>query len=111
MLGQIVWVRVHGRGEAEAVVVLHVGDTGPVALTRHHRATPGCPAMHDGTSPPAPAGALARTPRAGNAAEAEFLALGEGAGGVADRARSSGHHQDAGQDGRGRRDREAGRGR
>jgi len=74
MLGQIVWVRVHGRGEAEAVVVLHVGDTGPVGLTRHHRATPGCPAMHDGTSPPAPAGALARTPRAGNTAQTEFPA-------------------------------------
>jgi len=111
LLGQIVWVRVHSRGEAEAVVVVHVGDTGPVALARHHRATPGSPAMHDAHFPPAPAGALARTPRAGNAAEAEFLALGEGAGGVADRARSSGHHQDGGQDGRGRHDREAGRGR
>ena len=41
LLGQIVWVRVHSRGEAEAVVVVHVGDTGPVALARHHRATPG----------------------------------------------------------------------
>jgi transposase len=80
LLGQIVWVRVHSRGEAEAVVVVHVGDTGPVEVARHHRATPGSPAMHDAHFPPAPAGALARTPRAGNAAEAEFLALGEGAG-------------------------------
>ena len=79
LLGQIVWVRVHSRGEAEAVVVVHVGDTGPVEVARHHRATPGSPAMHDAHFPPAPAGALARTPRAGNAAEAEFLALGEGA--------------------------------
>lgn len=79
LLGALVWVRVHGRGGDEAVVVVHVGDTGPVEVARHHRAAPGSPALDDAHFPPAPAGALGRAPRAGTAAEEEFLALGEGA--------------------------------
>jgi transposase len=79
LLGQLVWVRVHGRGESEAVVIVHVGEDGPVEVARHDRATPGSPAMADAHFPPAPAGALARAPKARTAAEAEFLALGAGA--------------------------------
>jgi hypothetical protein len=79
LLGQLVWVRIHGRGEDEAIVIVHVGDDGPVEVARHHRASPGSPAMQDGHFPPAPAGALARAPKPRTAAEAEFLELGAGA--------------------------------
>lgn len=80
LLGALVWVRVHGRGEGEAVVIVAVGEGGPVEVARHRRAAPGSPAVDDAHFPPAPAGALGRAPRARTAAEAEFLALGEGAG-------------------------------
>jgi transposase len=83
LLGQLVWVRVHGRagkdGQGEAVVIVHVGDDGPVEVARHHRASPGSPAMTDAHFPTAPPGALARAPKPGTAAEAEFLDLGAGA--------------------------------
>ena len=79
LLGQRVWVRVHGRGDQERVVVVHVGQAGPVEVARHRRATPGSPRLEDAHFPPAPAGALARAPKAKSAAEAAFLALGDGA--------------------------------
>jgi hypothetical protein len=72
-------VRVHGRGADEQVVIVHLGEQGPVEVARHHRATPGSPQITEEHFPPQPAGALDRTPRARNAADAEFLALGEGA--------------------------------
>ncbi len=79
LLGQPAWVRVHGTGEDEQVIVVHVGQAGPVEVARHARAAPGSPQLDDGHFPPAPAGALARAPKARTAAEAEFLALGNGA--------------------------------
>ena len=79
LLGQTVFVRVHGRGEGEQVVIVHVGDAGPVEVARHGRATPGSPRLHDEHFPPTPAGALGRAPKARTAADAEFLALGDGA--------------------------------
>ncbi len=79
LLGQTVWVRVHGRGDDEQIVIVHVDGSGPVEVARHARATPGSPRMQDAHFPPAPAGALDRQPRARNVAEAEFLALGDGA--------------------------------
>ncbi len=79
LLGQIVWVRVHGRGDDEQVVIVHVGAAGPLEVARHHRASPGSPRLVDAHFPPAPAGALERRPRPKNAAETEFLALGDGA--------------------------------
>jgi transposase len=79
LLGETVWVRVHGRGADEQVVIVHLGEHGPVEVARHHRAQPGSPRLADEHFPPRPAGALNRTPRARNAAEAEFLALGAGA--------------------------------
>ena len=79
LLGQPVWVRVHGTGGDEQVIVVHIGEGGPAEVARHARATPGSPQLDDGHFPPAPAGALARAPKARTAAEAEFLALGNGA--------------------------------
>ena len=79
LLGQTVWVRVQGRGVDEQVVIVHVGDQGPVEVARHHRASPGSPKITEEHFPPAPAGALDRRPKPKNPADVEFLALGEGA--------------------------------
>ncbi len=79
LLGETVWVRVQGRGVDEQVVIVHIGATGPLEVARHRRATPGSPKVLDDHFPPAPAGALERRPRPKSAADAEFLALGEGA--------------------------------
>jgi len=79
LLGETVWVRTHGVGAGERVVIVHVGPAGPVEVARHRRAEPGSPAIDDEHFPPAPEGALQREPRPGTAAETAFLALGEGA--------------------------------
>ena len=42
--------------------------------------TPGSPRVDDAHYPPAPPGALGRTPRPRTSAEAQFLAIGDGAG-------------------------------
>ena len=72
---ETVWVRVDG----DQVVVTHCPASGPVEVARHRRSTPGHPMIDDAHYPPRPAGPLARKPRPTSAAEAEFLALGEGA--------------------------------
>ena len=79
LLGEQVWVRAHGAGSQERVVIVHVGADGPREVARHRRATPGSPQLVDEHFPPAPPGPLDRAPRAKNTAETEFLALGEGA--------------------------------
>jgi len=79
LLGQTVWVRVHGRGDDEQVIIVHSGAEGPVEVARHGRATPGSPRLNEEHFPPAPAGALARIPKARNESELEFLTLGDGA--------------------------------
>ena len=113
LLGAQVWVRVHGQGAGEKVVVVHVGAAGPVEVARHLRAMPGSPRLDDAHFPPAPAGALGRIPKARNESEAAFLVLGDGASaarpaGLGPGARSgqrrAGHH-------RARRTGGAGRGR
>jgi len=73
--GEVVWVREHG----EEIVVVHVGPAGPVEVARHARTTPGSPRLDEAHFPPRPAGPLARVPRAQSSAEAEFLAIGDGA--------------------------------
>jgi hypothetical protein len=75
LMGQTVWVRPYG----DQVVIVHVADNGPVEVARHARTTPGNPRIDDAHFPPRPEGPLRRTPRAKTAAEAEFLALGQGA--------------------------------
>lgn len=79
LVGETVWVRVHGRGTDEQVVIVHIGPAGPLEVARHRRANPGSPKITEEHFPPSPAGALERRPRPKNAADVEFLALGEGA--------------------------------
>ena len=70
-----VWVRVDG----DEIVATHVSAAGAVEVARHLRSTPGTPRIDDAHYPPRPAGPLNRQPKAANTAEAEFLALGDGA--------------------------------
>jgi len=72
---ETVWVRVDG----DQIVVTHCPASGPVEVARHRRSTPGHPMIDDAHYPARPAGPLARQPKPTSAAEAEFLALGEGA--------------------------------
>jgi len=76
LAGQPVWVRRHG-GQ---VVITHAGPAGPVEVARHQVTTPGSPRVDDSHYPPAPPGALNRTPKPRTTAEARFLAIGDGAG-------------------------------
>jgi hypothetical protein len=76
LIDQRVWVRIDG----EQLVVVHVdGPAGAREVARHQLTTPGRPAICDEHYPPKPAGALERTPRARNADERAFLAIGPGA--------------------------------
>ncbi|HEX2301629.1 MAG TPA: IS21 family transposase [Pseudonocardiaceae bacterium] len=75
LVGETVWVRPY----ADQVVITHVGDGGPVEVARHSRTAPGNPRVADEHFPPQLEGPLQRTPRARTTAEAQFLALGEGA--------------------------------
>jgi transposase len=77
---QLIDQRVWARADGEQLIVVHVdGPLGPREVARHGLTTPGRPAVRDEHYPPRPAGALARTPRAGNADERAFLAIGPGA--------------------------------
>jgi hypothetical protein len=49
-------------------------------VARHQVTTPGSPRVDDAHYPPPPPGALERAPKARTSAEAEFLAIGGGAG-------------------------------
>ncbi len=75
LMGQRVWVR----GTDTHVIIVHVGEQGPVEAARHLLTRPGVPAIIDAHFPPASAGALERVIRPTNRAEEEFLALGAGA--------------------------------
>jgi hypothetical protein len=75
LAGETVWARYRG----EEVIITHVGPDGPVEVARHERTTPGNPRVDPAHFPPAPEGALDRAPVPTNAAEAEFLAIGDGA--------------------------------
>jgi len=76
LAGQVVHVRRHGGH----VVIAHAGPAGPAEVARHLATTPGSPRVDDAHYPPAPPGALNREPKARTRAEAEFLAIGDGAG-------------------------------
>ncbi len=76
LAGQVVHVRRHG----EQVVITHAGPDGPVEMARHLVTAPGSPRVGDTHYPPAPPGALRRSPRPRTQAETQFLAIGDGAG-------------------------------
>src|SRR5712691_11436167 len=76
LAGQAVWVRRHG----EEVVITHVAPGGPAEVARHQVTAPGSPRVDGAHYPPPPPGALERAPKARTAAEAGFLAIGDGAG-------------------------------
>ncbi len=75
IVDETVWVRVDG----DEVVVCHCPASGVTEVARHRRGTPGSPVIDDAHYPPRPDGPLARRPRPTNAAEIQFLAIGEGA--------------------------------
>ena len=54
-------------------------DHGGNEVARHQVTTPGNPRVDEAHFPPAPEGSLQRTPVAATPAEAEFLAIGDGA--------------------------------
>jgi hypothetical protein len=76
LAGQAVWVRRHG----DQVIFAHCGPGGVAEVARQLVTTPGSPRVDDAHYPPAPPGALERQPKARSKAEAEFLAIGDGAG-------------------------------
>ena len=76
LAGQVVHVRRHG----DQVVIVHAGLQGPAEVARHLVTSPGSPRLEAAHYPPAPPGALNREPKPRTAAEAEFLAIGPGAG-------------------------------
>lgn len=74
------FVRSHGIGAGEEVIIVHVGLDGPVEAARHPRARPGSPAIDDAHFPdhrPRVPGQYPITAR--SAAETEFLGIGAGA--------------------------------
>jgi transposase len=80
LLGARVFVRTHGTGLDEQIIIVHHGTGGPVEVARHGRALPGSPAVNDDHFP----GTRAKVPgdyevRARSADEAAFLAIGDGA--------------------------------
>ena len=77
---QLIDERVWARTDGSELIVVHVdGHQGPKEVARHRLTTPGRPAICDQHYPPKPPGALERKPRARNAEEQAFLALGDGA--------------------------------
>jgi hypothetical protein len=78
--GAHVFVRTHGAGPDEQIVIVHPASDGPLEVARHGRARPGSPAIDDAHFPdhtPKQPGDYVIFPK--SKAEAEFLAIGEGA--------------------------------
>ncbi len=100
LLGQAVWVRVHGQGPDERVVIVHVGPAGPVEVARHPRAQPGSPRLDDAHFPPAPAGALGRAAQGQERRGGRVPRPRRRRPALADRGRRGRQPTDAGQDGR-----------
>jgi hypothetical protein len=75
LVDEEVWVRIDG----DEIVAIHVSGAGAVEVARHRRSIPGTPRIDDAHYPPRPPGPLNRQPRPTTPAEAEFLAIGDGA--------------------------------
>ncbi|RFA17583.1 IS21 family transposase [Subtercola boreus] len=80
LLGAKVFVRTHGAGDSEQVIIVHHSSDGPIEVARHDRARPGSPRIIEehfpGHTPKQP-GDYVIVPR--SKAEAEFLEIGAGA--------------------------------
>ena len=68
-----------GAPSRREVAFVHAGPDGVAEVARHQVAAPGSPRVEDAHYPPAPPGPLGRKPKARTAAEAEFVAIGDGA--------------------------------
>ena len=81
LLGARVWVRAHGLGAEEQVIIVHADPRrGPVEVARHLRAVPGSPRVDDDHfGGPVDKQPGEYTVRARTAAEEAFLAIGDGA--------------------------------
>ena len=80
LIGSSVFVRSHGAGTDEQVVIVHVGADGPVEVARHRRARPGSPEINNDHFPghrDKVPGDYTIKPR--NVSEVEFVGIGEGA--------------------------------
>lgn len=80
LLGGKVFVRTHGVGPDEQIIIVHHSAGGPVEVARHPRARPGSPAINDAHFPDhhdKVPGDYRVVPR--SKAEAEFLGIGDGA--------------------------------
>lgn len=80
LFGERVWVRAHGIGAGERIVIVHADRRGPTEVARHRRATPGTPSIDDdhfGGPPAKRPGEYSVHPK--TAAERAFLAIGDGA--------------------------------
>ncbi len=75
LLDERVWARVDG----DELVITHLGARGPVEVARHQRANKGNPQINDQHYPARSGTPTERAPRARSAAEADFLAIGDGA--------------------------------
>lgn len=80
LLGAEVFVRSHGVGAGEQIIIVHLGIDGPVEVARHQRTQPGSPAIDDTHFP----GHVEKIPgdytiKARSTTEAEFLGIGAGA--------------------------------
>lgn len=71
--------RVWARTDGEEIVITHIGARGPVEVARYQQASKGNPQIRDEHYPTRCGDPTDRRPRARSAAEAEFLAIGEGA--------------------------------
>ncbi|MGH3850055.1 MAG: Mu transposase domain-containing protein, partial [Pseudonocardiaceae bacterium] len=80
LAGQEVFVTTHGAGSGEEVVIVHVGDNGPIEVARHRRARPGSPQLQPEHFPDTATrvpGQYMLRPRTHE--EREFLGIGHGA--------------------------------
>ncbi|MDQ3709416.1 MAG: IS21 family transposase [Actinomycetota bacterium] len=84
-----VWVREHG----DELVIVTVGEHGPVEAARHAKSTKGHPRILDAHYPPRSTAPAGKTPRARDAAEQAFLDLGDGARSWLIEAAASGAHR------------------
>lgn len=81
LIGGSVFVRCHGAGNSEQVVIVHVGPDGPVEVARHRRARPGSPKIADDHFPDHDVDKVPGdyTIKPASVFEAEFVKIGEGA--------------------------------